>query len=332
VRVLVVTNVYPSREHPASGAFVAEQVRGLEELGVGVRLVQVARRERGVGVYARLRGVIAGEVAAWRPDLVHVRYGGVMAEVATRAVSGVPVLVTFCGTDLLGSPAEPLSRRLTIAYGVRASKKAARRSAGIVVVSENLLAALPDDVDRDRVWLLPDPVDLDVFRPLDRGSCRAQLGWDAQRRHILFPSSRARAEKRFPLAAAAVATLAREGVPVELHFLEAVPHGEVPVWLNASDAVVLTSTHEGSPNAVKEALACEIPVVSVDVGDVASLLQGIDGCHLAVADPSDIAEKLRRVLDGAGRVAGRARADEVSLGRNAARLLEIYEMLVGRST
>lgn len=331
MRVLVVTNVYPSRESPASGAFVAAQVRGLEAVGVDVRLVQVARRERGVRVYARLRGVIAAEVAAWRPDLVHVRYGGVMADVVTRTISNVPVLVTFCGTDLLGSPAEPLPRRLTIAYGVRASRRAARRSTGIVVVSENLLAALPAGVDRDRVWLLPDPVDLAVFRPLDRGACRAQLGWDPARRHILFPSSRARAEKRFSLAAAAVAALARDGIPVELHALEGVPHDEVPVCLNASDAIVLTSTHEGSPNAVKEALACDVPVVSVDVGDVASLLRGIDGCRLAAADPLDLADNLRRVLEGAGRVAGRARAAEVSLDRNAAKLFEIYETLVGRS-
>lgn len=329
MHVLIVTNVYPSEANPASGAFVAEQIRGLEAQGVSVGLLHVARRERGMRVYAGLGATIAEEVASSRPDIVHVRYGGVMADVVTRAVRETPVLVTFCGTDLLGSPAEPFVRRLTIAYGARASRKAARRSSGNVVVSGNLLAALPAEVDRSRVWLLPDPVDLSVFRPLDRQECRATLGWDDARRHVLFPSSPSRAEKRFGLAQEAVERL---GVTVELHPLEGVPHDDVPTWINASDAVLLTSTHEGSPNAVKEALACDTPVVSVDVGDVASLLDSVDGCFVAPADPAGLAERLRRVLDGDGRVNGRARAEEVSLERHAARLVEIYETLVGRST
>jgi glycosyltransferase involved in cell wall biosynthesis len=328
VHVLVVTNVYPSTDAPGSGAFVAAQVRGLEAEGVRVSLLRVSRREQGARVYAGLGSHIAREAERVQPDVVHVRYGGVMADVATRAVHHAPVLVTFCGSDLLGSPAEPLPRRLAIRYGVWASRRAARRAAGVVVVSENLRAALPRGLDPRRTWLVPDPVDLERFRPLDRDECRRKLGWDAASRHVLFPSSSQRVEKRFALARAAVDELAARRGRIELHALEGVEPDEVPIWMNASDLVLLTSTHEGSPNAVKEALGCDVPVVSVDVGDVAVLLDPVEGCFVTRADAHELADGIAHALAGDGRVRGRDRVRELSLQPFTTRIVGIYEELV----
>jgi glycosyltransferase involved in cell wall biosynthesis len=148
---------------------------------------------------------------------------------------------------------------------------------------------------------------------------------------VLFPADRARAEKRFPLAEAAVEALRGRGADVVLHALAGVPHDEVPTWINAADAVLLTSTHEGSPNAVKEALACDVPVVSVDVGDVRSLLDGIAGCVVAPADPAGLADGLAAVLSGPGRVEARERHLGLSLERAAERLIEVYETVLERA-
>jgi teichuronic acid biosynthesis glycosyltransferase TuaC len=93
---------------------------------------------------------------------------------------------------------------------------------------------------------------------------------------------------------------------------------------HTSDCLLLTSLHEGSPNAVKEALACDVPVVSVDVGDVAERIQGIEGCHLARAEPEDLADKLQCVYQGSRRVSGRARMAELSIQNIARKLLEFY--------
>jgi glycosyltransferase involved in cell wall biosynthesis len=217
--------------------------------------------------------------------------------------------------------------RVSRSYSVLASRRAAARAAGIAVKSQNLYEALPNGIDRARVWILPNGIDLSRFQPQDRLACRERLAWDNARGHVLFPAPPDRSEKRFALAQAAVAQVSRSGADIELHSLVGIPHEEVPTWLNAADAVLLTSTHEGSPNAVKEALACNVPVVSVDVGDVRERIEGIEGCFIADATPGDLAAKLRRVLERRVGIEARARIAELSVERVAEKLLDIYRTL-----
>src|SRR5215813_6801688 len=113
-----------------------------------------------------------------------------------------------------------------------------------------------------------------------------------------------------------------------MHYLRGVPHGEVPIWLNASDVLLLTSLHEGSPTVIKEALACNLPIVSVNVGDVRERIWGVDGCYIAAPDPSDLAAKLNLVYSGRRRVAGRVKMQELSLERIALKLKNLYQDLV----
>ena len=103
-----------------------------------------------------------------------------------------------------------------------------------------------------------------------------------------------------------------------------ISHTEVPLWLNASDALLLTSKHEGSPTIVKEALACGLPIVSVDVGDVAERIAGIEGCHLAQADPTDLVAKLALVRQRGERLDCRDQLDGLSIVNVAQRLKDCY--------
>jgi glycosyltransferase involved in cell wall biosynthesis len=123
--------------------------------------------------------------------------------------------------------------------------------------------------------------------------------------------------------------LGQSGVAVDLHVLDGVPHEEVPTWLNAADVVLLTSLREGSPMVVKEALACNVAVVSVDVGDVRERLAGIEGCFVAEPTPEDLSHNLGRALARTERIEGRERVAELSLERVADTLREIYGVLTG---
>jgi teichuronic acid biosynthesis glycosyltransferase TuaC len=325
VRALVVTNLYPSSAHPALGTFVADQVKGLRESGVEIELLYLDRAGRGRQAYRDLPAMVRRAIDETEPDLVHVMYGGVMADQVTRVVRDRPVLVAFCGSDLLGARATRGVARWSERYGLVASARAARRATGITVKSRNLLDALPSGVD-ERTWIVPDGVDLARFTPLDRRECRKALGLAPNATHVLFPAAPHRPEKCFPLAAAAVARLAG----VQLQTLGGVRHDDVPLWINAADAVLLTSLYEGSPNVIKEALACNVPLVSVDVGDVRERIDGVDSCFIAAGEPDDLAAKLGQALERGGRTDGRPRAEEVSLERINARLLEIYGVLTGR--
>lgn len=326
MRVLAVTNMYPTAVHPTDGTFVASQVESLRDVGVDVEVLCLDRLEAGRRVYRNLAETARARFNTVKPDLVHVMYGGVMSAVVTKAIRERPVLVSFCGSDLLGIRGGAV-QKLSARFGVAASKRAAVRAAGIVVKSENLLNALPKGIDRSRVWLLPNGVDLRRFRPLDRLECQRRLGWDPLRRHALFPADPARPEKRFALAEACVARLNESGADVELHVLKDVPHEDVPRWLNAAEVILVTSTHEGSPNAVKEALACNVPVVSVDVGDVRARIDGIEGCFIADSSPEDLAIKVGHVLERKAPIDARKRLDDVSLEHVAEKLREIYVTL-----
>jgi teichuronic acid biosynthesis glycosyltransferase TuaC len=330
LRVLLVTNMYPTSEHAVSGVFVEQQVRSLRQLGVEIEVVHFDRRSLGPRAYWKLGHRLRQEVERVQPALIHVAYGGVMADLATSAVRDRPVLVHYRGSDLLGSHGEALLRRLTIHLGVVASRRAAVRATGVIVVSENLRAALPTRAANANVWVVPSGIDLNRFVPLDQDESRSRLGWAPGRKHVLFPASPSRPEKRYQLAQAAVAGLRARGWDVDLHPLDGVAHAEVPTWINGSDVVLLTSTHEGSPNAVKEALACNAPVVAVDVGDVHQRLASVQGCYVAAPRPDDLAEKLDLVLSTGRRVDARDTLAELSLERTAQRIFEIYRTVLGK--
>jgi len=328
LRILAVTNVYPSADAPASGTFVEQQLKGLRQIGLNVDVMVVDRLGRGMSCYLGLGRKVRARIVKYRPDVVHVMYGGVMADMVTRAVGEVPIVVSFCGSDLLGELLSGPIRKFISRYGVMASHNAARRATGIIVKSENLRNALPNHVDHSKVRIIPSGIDLERFRPLSQEACRARFGWNANHFHVLFPTNNGNPVKRPDLARAAIDRVIRSGIPAELHYLCGVAHDEVPLWLNASDVVLLTSLHEGSPNIVKEALACEIPVVSVDVGDVPERLRGIDGCYIALPEPGDIVTKLTLVHDSSRRVSGRVKMHALSLERIAQRLKEVYEEIL----
>jgi len=347
MRVLAVTNMYPTASAPWSGTFVEQQVEGLRRLGLSVEILLLDRPHGAGAVTAPTLLFLKGAVRAYRgaikrirrcaaelkPDLMHVMYGGVTAELATRAVSGLPIVVSFCGGDLLREPAPTAAKRLSIRYGVFASHLAARRADAIVVKSRNLREALPPGIDRRRVWTIPNGVDLERFKPMDPRACRERLGWPEGTFHVLFPSFPEDPRKGFALARAAVERLKTSGIEIELHTLRGRPHEEVPIWLNAGHCLLFASSLEGSPNIVKEALACDRAVVSVDIGDVRERLDGIAGCFLADAAADDLAAKLRLALPESPtedrRVAGRTRMRELSLERVAERVLAVYREVVG---
>ena len=143
LRILAVTNIYPTPQAPSLGTFVEQQIRGIRQIGLDVDVMFLDRAQRGMGVYLGLGPQIRAKIANFRPDLVHVMYGGVMADKVTRAIADRPTIVSFCGSDLLGEPLSGILRKLIAGYGVMASYRAARRACGIVVKSKNLQDALP---------------------------------------------------------------------------------------------------------------------------------------------------------------------------------------------
>jgi glycosyltransferase involved in cell wall biosynthesis/Na+-driven multidrug efflux pump len=239
-----------------------------------------------------------------RPDVVHAHYGTVTA-LFTVLFSPAPVVVTFHGSDLNPTPTDGRIRDI---LGRLMSQVAAFFASGIICVSKGL---------RDRLWwrreeaqILPMGVDLGHFRPMHRDTCRAQLGWPTEGAIILFNGNNP-ALKRMDIAEQVEALLKARGLNVRLQVLTgSIEATRMPVLMNASNALLLCSDREGSPTMVKEAMACGIPVVSNDVGDVRERTAGVIPGAVVAQDASALAEALHQVLAQGGRSNGRERAVE----------------------
>lgn len=321
--------MYPTLRRPAGGIFVEQQIEGLRRIGLNVDLLVINRSEGGMRSYFTVGSELQKCLQRFQPDIVHVMYGGILAEEVTRIVKNRPTVVSFCGSDLLGERLAGLLRGVLSQCGVFASHVAARRAVGVIVKSRNLEEALPVSVDRSKVRIIPNGINLERFNPLDQVDCQKKLGWSLDKFHVLFPSHAGDPVKRPFLAQAAIEAANRSGVNAEMHTLRGVPHEEVPIWLNASDAVLLTSLHEGSPNIIKEALACDVPVVSVDVGDVRERISGIEGCYIALPYSDDLAAKLCLVRARRERIAGRESVRHLSLEETARKLMHFYHECMG---
>jgi glycosyltransferase involved in cell wall biosynthesis len=320
--------MFPTSQSPSSGRFIEQQLEGLKLIGFDPEVLFVDRMTKGMRAYATLPGELRTKIKTCQPDLVHAHYGGALADIVTRTVQDRPTIVTFHGTDLLGQPfASPL-RRLASGYGVFASRKAARRCDGLVLVAEHLRRGLPRDVKSSKVRVIPCGIDINLFKPLSRAQCCKKLGWDSEVFHVLFQDS-GDPVKRPQLTFESVQALKISGVKCELHVLHKVPYAEVPTWINASDVVLLTSIHEGSPTIVKEALACNLPIVSVDVGDVRERIEGIEGCYIARPEAYDLGAKLSLVASSAVRIDGRPAVQQLSLEHIAIRLADFYREVLG---
>ena len=171
----------------------------------------VDRAEKGIRAYRSLSKKVRMRIAKSQPALVHAMYGGIMADRVTRAVDDRPAIVSFCGSDLKGEVLSGYLRGWIANYGVLASWSAARRARGIVVKSRNLQNLLPQDVELSKFWIIPNGIDLNRFRPLDRDACRQRLGWSVDRFHILFPTNCGDPWKRPNLAGLPCRALAIQG-------------------------------------------------------------------------------------------------------------------------
>jgi teichuronic acid biosynthesis glycosyltransferase TuaC len=312
MRVLVVTNLVPDQATPQRGRWVRDQVAEIRARGIEVEEFGFPRgRSHYLPATRRLRALLRAE----RFDLVHAHYG--LAGWVARLAGARPLLVTFHGTDVRHPVVGPLSRRL------------AWRADLVAGVSRALfseedgrpgLPAVPGSA------VLPCGPELGRFAPASRTEARAALGLDPAGRYLLFPADPARPEKRHDRAA-----LLAAATGAELLTGGSIEPEAMATWMNAANAVLVTSDYEGFGMAAIEALACDVPVLSTPVGVAPYLLAGIEGCLCAPFDPDTWAAAARPQLDARDpRVAGAERAATLAAGPLAERVIEVYRHMTAR--
>jgi glycosyltransferase involved in cell wall biosynthesis len=315
MRVLVVTNLTPDAATPQRGRWVIDQVEAIRDQGVEVEMFRFPLgRNQYLPAVRRLRQKLRDD----RFDLVHAHYG--LAGWCARLAGAQPLVVTFHGTDVRHRTVGPLSRRLAGRIDLCAGVSRA------LFRPEGGRPGLPRPTGRTAV--LPCGPDLGRFRPLPRSEARRDLGLEAEGRYLLFPANPSRAEKRHDRAVALAASAG-----AELLTGGGIEPDQMPLWINAANAVVVTSEYEGFGLVGLEALACGVPVLSTPVGIAPHAVAGVPGCLVAPFDQPRWLKALRPLLgDDEARVPGAPRAASFSAQRMAERVLVAYRELLGPST
>lgn len=305
MRVLFVS----SGRNGKPGAVVFSQGESLRAGGITVDYILAGPRLSGyLSAIPKIR-------RAWRSgsyDLVHAHYS--LSAFAASLSGGFPLVVSLMGSDVFMSG--PI--RLVIKTLCRF-----RWNATIVKSLQ-----MKEKLRLSEAEIIPNGVDTELFVPVSRVTAKEHIGFPVSRKLVLFGSSADRPEKNPGLARRAFDIL--DDPAADFRYLSGLAHSEVPWHINAADVLLLTSSWEGSPNVIKEAMACNCPFVSTDAGDVAMLTGGTEGCYIALHDAEDVAAKLRAALDFKGSTRGRERILELSLdsGTVAERIKSVYERVV----
>lgn len=245
-------------------------------------------------------------------DIIHAHYSlsGFVAAIA----GAKPLIVSLMGSDVHASGYS----KLLILFFNRFFWR------HCIVKSEDMKANL----NIQEVSVIPNGVDLNIFKPINKNEAREQIGWENGHIHLLFAAQPNRSEKNYSLLEEAIKLLTE--YDIEIHFLSNIEHLLIPLYLNASDVITLPSHYEGSPNTIKEAMACNRPIVTTNVGDIKWLFGATEGCYLSTFSAQDYAEKLKAAIvfsKNTGATQGRQYIQKLGLSSPdvAKRLITLYK-------
>lgn len=300
-----------------NAAFFQKQIGELENRGVDCTNLAVAQRREKTSTSVKRRSptqYIDFYTEAVRRsfgsyDVVHANYGLTAPPAVLQP--NHPVVLSLWGSDLMGKVG-PIS------------KVCAKVADEVIVMTDTMAAELNGDCH-----VIPHGVDTAAFRPIPRAEAREEVGWDDESKHVLFPYAASREVKNYPRAERVSEEAQKEiDDDIVLHTLVGVDHQRMPYFLNAADVMLLTSRREGSPNTVKEALSCNVPVVSTDVGDVRDQLSGVSPSAVCRND-RELVDALVSILQSDARPESRAKVKrEMSLEQMIDQVMDVYEQAI----
>lgn len=295
---------------------IQNQANSLMKYSADITIEYYCIKGKGIKGYLKSIKPLENKIKKHHYDVIHAHYS--LSAFCASLSGAKPLVVSLMGSDV---KANVIYKLIIKCFAFFFAWKE------IIVKSEDMKSVL----GMKRALAIPNGVDIEFFYPMEQAMCQKQLGWDVQKKHILFPANPQRYEKNYVLAEQAVRLL--KNTQIEIHYFENVPHTQTSLWYNAADVVLLTSLWEGSPNAIKEAMVCCCPIVATDVGDVKWLFGNEPGHFMCRFDAKDVADKISLALDFAtkhGRTQGRQRLIELGLDSEttAKKIIRLYQKIL----
>jgi teichuronic acid biosynthesis glycosyltransferase TuaC len=275
---------------------VRNQGASLGSTGIDVSYFCV--RGRGIISYLKAIPALKRNYQSLRPDIVHAHYS--YSGFLTFLAGARPLVISFMGSDAVKSG---LIRFLT--------RLLANHFCCLAIVKS---LEMKRSLKLKRAEIIPNGVDTVLFDEKERLESCKRTGMDPSAKNILFIGDPERKEKNFNLALKAVETAGKNDI--KLIALKDIPNTELSWYYNAADLLLLTSLWEGSPNVVKEAMACNLPVVATRVGDIVSLLDGVRNSYICTHDPPEIGRLIKEAIVERKRSDGREKIFRAGLDAN----------------
>lgn len=307
--------------HSKISPFIKLQGDSLTRIGVSVGYFSI--KGKGIKGYLKNINALREYLKIIKPDIVHAHYA-LSGWVSVLAARKIPVIVSYMGSDVFGDYNQKGNLKPSSIFLILATLILQPFPNKIIVKSENLLKYL---CLKDKVTVIPNGVNLDLFKPVGHQTKKFKMKYSSLKKRILFLGNIDSPNKNFKLVKDSIYILKQD---VEIVYPYPVPHYEITNLLNKCDVLVLASHKEGSPNIIKEAMACNCPIVSTDVGDVRWVLGETEGCYISSHEPQVMAEKIKLALEFGKRTKGRQRIIELGLDSEsvAQQIVELYKSLL----
>ncbi|NQT77499.1 MAG: glycosyltransferase family 4 protein [Bacteroidetes bacterium] len=294
------------RKNPGISPFITEQADAVKDKGIDLQYFFI--QGKGLKAYINSYSHLKKQIIVFKPDIIHAHYG--LSGLFANLQRSVPVVTTFHGGDINYWKSRPFSLIATILsrYNIFVSSKLARKAHA-----------------RKNYTVQPCGISLDIFYPVDKKQAREKLKLSPDKTYILFAASFNNWIKNIALARAAI-----EKTDHEIHLIElkGYTRKEVNFLLNACDLVFMTSLMEGSPQIIKEAMACNCPIVSTNVGSVEEIIDHTEGCFITGFDHEDVSEKLKLAIDFGKRTNGRDKVAYLDNSLIADKIISIYQSVL----
>lgn len=311
MKILFVTNTYPSSENPGFSPCIKEQKESLEKEGITVDLIYI-RGKNSFLKYFKGAWSVFTKTLGNNYDIVHAHYG--FSGVSARFEFWAPLVVTLRGSDVYYE----LPWRITKIGLTFASK--------IIVMSDEMKRI----IRRQDAIVLPYGINLKLFKPIPMAEARRELNYSPDENLVFFPYDPQRKEKGVEILKKAVSKVEQDAArEIKIVSVYNKPYGLMPIYMNACDVMVLPSKSEGSPLAVLEAMACNLPIVSFKVGDVAKRIENVENCYISERNVDDLAKKIGLALFVKKRTNGRSFILDLDSQKVAKKLITIYEQIIG---
>lgn len=301
--------------------FIDRQFESLKNENLKIRPFSLKIHKTKLNYFRSIK-LITNIVRKHKISIIHAHY--LYVAIPCIFCKDTRVVLSLMGTDVLGDVGKGFKIKLKNVFSKILAYLILPKCDAIIVKSKEM----EQMVFHNNIHVIPNGVDFTKFRPISKIEAKKRLNLNTKSKIILFAGDPERTRKNYKLALQVHKLLSKKYNDTLLLPLKDIPHNDIPIYLNSATCLLVTSFNEGSPNIVKEALACDTPVVSVDVGDISERVIGLELCAVCGFDAVQLSKKVANIFESEKRPVYRDKVQYLDQKYIAKKIIDLYDELL----